>query len=97
MANHLTSHLVRRRRFPPARLEVEIADLTGSPVLDFHQTIVVYGGVARDDSNDRGGDLLPGVQFLSAGDWSQLEEPCAQKVDVKRFAIEFGFERGLAL
>ena len=60
-------------------------------VLDFHGAVVVNGGGAGDDADDGGGDLFPGVEFLTTGGGAEFEEPGAERVDVEGLAIEFGF------
>jgi hypothetical protein len=48
-------------------------------VFDFHEAVVVHGGVARDDADDGGRDFFPRVEFFFAagGRGAQAEEPCA--------------------
>lgn len=53
--------LVRRAGFPASLLEFEETDFSRGPVLDLHGTVVVHGGVTRDDANNRAGHLLPGI------------------------------------
>lgn len=61
---HLAYDLVGGRCLPTAGLEVELAHFARRPVLDFHHAVVVDSGVTGDDSDHRGGDLFPGVEFL---------------------------------
>ena len=49
-----------------ARFEVEYTRLARRPVFDLHGSIVVDDGVAGDDADDGGGDLLPCVEFFFA-------------------------------
>jgi hypothetical protein len=93
----LAADLVRRRGLPAARFEVEVGCFAGFPVLDFHGPVVVDGGVAGDDADDRRRDFFPGVQFFFAVDGAQLAEPGAEQVDVEGFAVELGLERRFAL
>lgn len=57
--------------------------------------MVVYGRIPRDDANDRRSDFLPGVQLFlgrgigGSGRRTKLEKPRAERVDVKRLAVEF--------
>lgn len=83
--------------FPAAGLEVEGADFARGPILDFHRAVIIDGGGAGDDTNDRGGYFLPSVKFFVAGGWTEFKEPCAKWIDVERFAVEFGLNCGFAL
>lgn len=64
--NDFASHLIRGRRLPASRFKIQVANLAGSPVFDFHQTVIVNSGIACDNANDRRGNFLPCVKLLSA-------------------------------
>ena len=93
----LASYLICGRGLPAPWFEVEVANLTCSPVFDFHQPVIVKCGIAGDDADNRRGHLLPGIELLSTRHGPQLQEPCPKKVDVERFPVELGFESRLAL
>jgi hypothetical protein len=57
--------LVGGAGFPAAGLEVESANFAGGVVLDFHGAVVVDGGGASDDADDRRGNLFPGVELFA--------------------------------
>ena len=66
-------------------------------VLNEHRPVVVNRRVAGDDADDGGRNFLPGVEFLTARGWAELQEPGAQRVDVEGFAVEFGLDGGFAV
>lgn len=65
--------------------------------------MVVYGRIPRDDADDRRRDFLPSVQLFlgrrigGSRRRTKLEKPCAQRIDVKRLAVEFRLDRRFAL
>lgn len=95
--NNLACYLVCGRSLPPSGLEVQITDLARRPVLNLHQPVVIHRGIPSDNSNDGRRDLLPGVELLAPGHGTQLQEPCTQKIDVERLAVELRFDSRFTL
>lgn len=95
--NHLPRDLVSRRCLPSTSLEVQRANLTSRPVLDLHRSIIVHCRRASDDADDGARHFLPRVELFASRRWAKLQEPCTKRIDVERFAVEFGLHRGFAL
>ena len=97
LAYDFAADLVCRRSLPALGLEVKDASLARCPVLDFHGTIVVNGGVTSNDTHDGGSDLLPSVKLLSARGWAKSQEPRAKRVEFERLAVELRLDGRFAV
>lgn len=65
LVEHFTFHLVRARRTPAARLEVQLTVVARGVVGDHHLTVIVHLRVAHQDTDDVVVGLLERVQLLA--------------------------------